>query len=126
MGSNSRDGERGTNSKRMILIEMKLEDRGLGAYAYIGPSSAKSRTTFVTSLLAKNAITRQAAQAKGWAKLAEFELFRPNDPLQFDLDDAIASVTADFCAFVARVYRDFDTALVTRAISMSGSDTSEP
>lgn len=120
-----RDGERWTNSKRMILIEMKFEDSGLGAYAHIGPSSAKSRTTFVTSLLAKNAITRQAAQAGGWAKLAELELFRPNDPLQFDIDDAIASVTADFCAFVARVHRDFDTALVARATPMSGSDTTE-
>lgn len=58
-------GERWTLSGRMILLEIKLEERGLGAYLYIGPSSSPTRAEFLGSLLAQRLIAKSATLGKG-------------------------------------------------------------
>lgn len=97
-----------TPSKRIILLEMKPSPSGIDAFAFMGPSKTAARKQISVRLNKAGLIPQTAAEGEGWSLLLKAEIFRPVDPLGFELDEAISAVSQSFSQFASRLFEGFD------------------
>ncbi|MBD9449728.1 PD-(D/E)XK nuclease family protein [Rhizobium sp. RHZ01] len=100
-----------TPSKRILLIEVKNRDGAISAYMYCGPSPSPTRSALLQTLEDAKILHSGARRDTNFVQIGEQELFRPDDPLDFDSEDAMASVQEHFRLFVEDLVVRIDHAL---------------
>ncbi|NEJ21118.1 hypothetical protein GR247_13180 [Rhizobium leguminosarum] len=114
---------RWTESKRLILLEVKREGPRLNSYLYLGPGETVDRELYAAAL-EKHRLHRQYARAgREWMCLAKKELFKAQESDEIDADTVGEVIIKALETFAANVFQHFDPHLRPFDNSMS-DDTS--
>lgn len=99
---------RWTESKRLILLELKREGSKLTSYLYLGPGSGTEREEYAV-VLDKHRLHRPTSRAgRDWMCLAKRELFKSNESDDIDIDHVSGMIIKSVEAFAADVFQHFD------------------
>lgn len=102
---------RWTESKRLILLELKREGLKLVAYLYLGPGVGSEREEYA-SALDKHRLHRPTARAgRDWMCLAKRDLFKANESDDIDVENITLMISKTLEAFAADVFQHFDPIL---------------
>lgn len=102
---------RWTDSKRLILLELKREKSSIAAYLYLGPGDEAARSQYL-ALLDKTRLHRPNARAgRDWMCLAKADMLPNQIDEDSDLDLAMEAVIGSLDKFAAKVFNHFDPIL---------------
>ncbi|ESY44735.1 hypothetical protein X747_05400 [Mesorhizobium sp. LNJC384A00] len=102
-----------TESKRLILLELKREGQKFNAYLYLGPGEEFSRNEYVV-LLEKKRLHRPNARAgKDWMCLAKSEIFGARSDDEIDFEMSIELIKKSLQIFSRKIFDHFDPILNT-------------
>ncbi|MGH2342013.1 PD-(D/E)XK nuclease family protein [Segnochrobactraceae bacterium EtOH-i3] len=81
-----------TKSCRLILFELKKQEKGINAFVYLGPGPQVLRDKIASAVLGRN-----LQNVSHWKILAQQEIFTENDDCGEDVSSYIAARMAGFC-----------------------------
>lgn len=100
-----------TESKRLVLLELKRERAKISAYLYLGPSQEEFRKEYVSLLGAARLHRPNARAGRDWMCLAKAEMLPDQIDDEIDLDTSIEILTKNLQLFARRVFDHFDPIL---------------
>ncbi|MBD8689367.1 PD-(D/E)XK nuclease family protein [Rhizobium sp. CFBP 13717] len=110
-----------TESRRLILLELKRERTKINAYLYLGPSEEDYRKEYVALLGAARLHRPNARPGRDWMCLAKGEMLPDQIDDDTDLDMSIDIVSKNLQLFAAKVFHHFDPILAGLSLA-SGAD----
>ncbi|MGN7956701.1 PD-(D/E)XK nuclease family protein [Agrobacterium tumefaciens] len=100
-----------TESKRLVLLELKREGSKVNAYLYLGPGEEEFRKDYVSLLVGTRLHRPNARVGRDWMCLAKAEMLSGQIDDDTDLDRSIEIVTKNLQLFARRVFDHFDPIL---------------
>lgn len=102
-----------SESKRLILLEIKREGERVSGVLYLGPGTGGDRERYAELLKAKRLHRPNARVGGQWMCLAKHWLYEPRKNEEFDADATLKLIRKEFKGFVQKVIDHFDPLLMT-------------
>lgn len=99
---------RWTDSRRLILFEIKREGARVSAFMYLGPGTTDDRQYFSNLLKDKRLHRPGAKVGDDWMCIAKSVLFELRDGTDFEEKDAIKNIRSGFSTFLKKCVSNFD------------------
>ncbi|MGX8010093.1 PD-(D/E)XK nuclease family protein [Mesorhizobium sp. ORM8.1] len=100
-----------TESKRLILLELKRESQKFNAYLYLGPGDEISRAKYLELLDKKRMHRPNARPGKDWMCLAKSEIFTARHDDEIDFDVSVDMIKKSLQNFAKKIFDHFDPIL---------------
>lgn len=98
-----------TDTKRLILLEIKRSQRGIAAVAHLGPSDQQFRQKYV-DLLKDQQSSKKTRANDVWMCIAKRDLHEGTTE-EIDLDKTLTYIKKGFATFTKEVFSQFDPLL---------------
>ncbi|MFI5408067.1 PD-(D/E)XK nuclease family protein [Kaistia sp. UC242_56] len=114
-----------TETKRLILLELKREGTKLVAYLYLGPGQSNDRERYWSAVEGARLHRPTSRPGREWMCLAKSEIFKSKENDEIDVEVSIELVISALSAFSANVFQHFDPILSRMDRTTSASAESE-